>query len=201
MRELRIGEEVTGRRGERIGTVERLVVDENAHRVTHIVVDGRLVGVKRLKPGRPDQLATDLDQDELRTLPELGRAQVGPAARHWTAPAGYALGNFLRIAGALIGQGPYVPPVHADPDLVAVHEITTGSPVWHGGTRLGEVARVLTDESGDVSELVLHRPGVFGLNLRLPADRVTEVVGNNVHVSLTESEVEALPEYSEEESG
>jgi len=54
--------------------VDRLVVDETAHRVTHIVVDGRLVGVRRLRGSTPDQLVTDLDPDTLRTLPELHHA-------------------------------------------------------------------------------------------------------------------------------
>ncbi|MBO0686508.1 MAG: PRC-barrel domain-containing protein, partial [Candidatus Dormibacteraeota bacterium] len=38
VRTFRTGEEVLDREGRRLGSVERLVVDEGAHRVTHLVV-------------------------------------------------------------------------------------------------------------------------------------------------------------------
>jgi hypothetical protein len=39
---------------------------------------------------------------------------------------------------------------------------------------------------------VLDR-GLLARRVRVPAGRVTEVVGNNVHVDLTEEELENLP--------
>ncbi len=195
MRELRIGEEVLGREGERLGTIERLVVDESAHRVTHLVVDGHLVGAGRFRASGPDRLQCDLDPAGLARLPRERTDQLRPAGEHWNPPSGYAVGNFLRVAGAILGQGPYVPPIHLEVDLSAVHEITVGSPVWAGEERLGEVARVLTDDADNLTQLVLHRQGLLGANVLLPAGRVTEVVGNNVHVDLGPDEAARLPAY------
>ena len=183
-RDLRIGEDVLGADGRRLGTVDRLVVDERAHRVTHVVVDGRLVPSGSLRDAGPDGLATSLTEAEFDALARADHDHVGAPGRNWRPPGGYVLENFLAITEALIGQSPYVPPVSLHAGLEDVHEITEGSPVWSGGHRLGEVERVLTDDSGAVTELVVRRSGVLGGHGRLPIERVTEVVGNNVHTDL-----------------
>ena len=198
-RELRIGEDVLGADGRPLGQVERLVVDETAHRVTHVVVDGRLVGAGRLRDAGPDGLATDLTREELRRLPTAEHDHLGAPGANWSAPLGYTLENFLAIAGALVGQAPYQPPVHLDTELEDVHEVTAGSPVWSGSRRVGDVERVLTDDSGTISELVVKLDGPFGHHVRLPIARVTEVVGNNVHVDLDEAAERELPEFREGE--
>jgi hypothetical protein len=117
---------------------------------------------------------------------------VKPAGEGWLAPAGHTLQHFLSVAEAIVGQGPYVPPVHADLDVSNVHEITPSSPVWSGEERLGHVAEVTTDDSGAMIDFVLDQ-GVLRPRVRVPAGRVVEVVGNNVHVDLTEDELEDLP--------
>jgi hypothetical protein len=122
---------------------------------------------------------------------------VAEPGGHWQAPGGYDLRDFLRIATALVGQGPYVPPVHLDLDLSAVHEIAPASPVFSGGEQVGEVSRVLTDGEGEVTALVLRLPGLTGRQVVLPGDRVVEVIGTAVHVALSRPEVEALPAYEE----
>ncbi len=199
MRALRIGEEVLGRDGRRLGTVERLVVDEQAHRVTHLVVGGRLVGAGRVSNANGSRLTADLDRDQLARQPEARPELVSTPGSHWRAPGGYSLEDFLAIASALVGQGPYVPPVHLDLDLSTVHEITPGSPVFAGSEHVGDVSEVLTDEAGRVTSLVLRRPGILGRRVLVSPDRVTEVVGRAVHVSLTEAEIEALPDYDDPE--
>jgi hypothetical protein len=197
VRAIRIGEPVRGRDGRHIGAVDRLVVDESAHRVTHLVVDGHLVGVRRLKGSTRDELVTDLDRAELKRLPDVEGEHVSPAGERWEPPPGFAREQFLAIASALIGQAPYQPPVEIDPDLDDVHEITTGSPVWAGSEPIGEVDRVETDDSGRIVELVVRQRGLRGRRKRLPAGRITEVVGNNVHVALEPGEPESLPDYQD----
>lgn len=199
MRSLRVHEEVLGRDGHRLGTVERLVVDERAHRVTHVVLHGRLVGVGHLTDADGGRLTADLDRDELAHQPEARPDITATPGGNWRAPGGYSLSDFLAIVSALVGQEPYVPPVHLDLDLSSVHEIASGSPVFSGNEEVGEVSEVLTDDAGQVATLVLRRPGVLGRRLGLPADRVVEVVGRAVHVNLNEPEIEALPAYDDPE--
>jgi hypothetical protein len=192
VRELRIGEDVLAPDGERLGTVERLVVDPSAHRVTHLVVDGRVLGLGRITDGGADGLVADVDKQGMARLPEVHSELLGTPDEAWAPPPGYRLQNFLSIAEALVGQVPYVPPVQADLDVSSVHEITPSSPVWSGRSRLGEVAEVLTNDSGALIDFVLDR-GFLHRRVRVPAGRVVEVIGNNVHVDLTEEELEELP--------
>jgi uncharacterized protein YrrD len=195
VRELRIGEEVVDPQGRRLGTIQRLVVDERAHRVTHLVVDGRLVGAQRIREAG-DRLQANLEPDELRREPEAQDHLVAPPGDHWRPPDGYALDNFMRVFGALLGPGGlYVPPVHLDLDLSAIHEITPGSEVYSGIEKLGEVERVLTDDAGDISSLVVRRRGLRGRRVVMPVDHVNEVVGSSVHVDLDEEGLERLPEF------
>ena len=197
MRSLRVHEEVLGRDGGHLGTVERLVVDERAHRVTHVVVHDRLVGVGHLTDVDGARLSADLDRDELARQPEARPELVGEPGGNWRAPGGYSLSDFLAIVSALVGQEPYVPPVHLDLDLSAVHEIAPGSPVFSGSEHVGDVSQVLTDDGGDIETLVMRRPGIRGHRVRLSPDRVVDVVGTAVHVDLTAAEVEALPAYDD----
>lgn len=194
-----MGEEVLGRDGRRLGTVERLVVDQRAHLVTHVVVHGRLVGAAHLADVDGARLRADLDRDELAGQPEARPELVAEPGGHWRAPGGYSLADFLAIVNALVGQEPYVPPVHLDLDLSAVHEIAPGSPVFSGREHVGEVSQVLTDQAGQVATLVLRRPGLRGRRVRLPSDHVVEVVGTAVHVDLSDAEIEALPAYEDPE--
>ena len=192
MRTLRIGEDVLGADGKKLGSVERLVVDPTAHRITHLVVLGRLVSVDRTADGGGGRLTVDLTPDALRRLPEAHPGLVVPPGEHWHPPDGYVLDNFLRLVEAFVGQSPYVPPVQAELDTGTRHEIAAGSPVWSGQRQLGKVTSVLADPDGTVRELVV-RHGLLEGARRVPIDRVTEVVGNNVHVDLSEEEFEALP--------
>jgi hypothetical protein len=192
VRTLRIGEEVLDREGHRLGSVERLVVDEKAHRITHLVVDGHLLGLDRVSEAGPERLRADLARSDLERLPEVHEGVVVPAGEHWRPPAGYQLGNYLRIAEAIIGGSPYVPPVAADLELEETPEIKAGSPVWSGQRQLGKVTRAVADPDGTLRELVVRHDLLDG-ERRVPADRVTEVVGTNVHVDLTDQEFEALP--------
>ena len=152
-------------------------------------MDDRLLGVRRLRDGA-DGLVAELDRAELERLPRSDHDHVGAPGEHWTAPLGWTLENFLRITGALIGQSPYVPPVHFDPQLEDVHEITAGSPVWNGNHKLGEVERVITGDGGSVAELIIKREGILSGHARVPGSRITEVVGNNVHTDLAPEELE-----------
>lgn len=183
MIEVHPGEDVMGRDEEVLGSVDRLVVDEKNHRVTHVVIDDHLVGVRRLREFEGG-LRADLTREELKKLPLAEHDHLGAPGEHWTAPFGWSLANFVNVTGAIFGQAPYVPPVHIDPNLEGLDEITEGSPVWSGNRRLGEVERVFTGEDGTIGELVIRREGMLAGHARVPGSRITEVVGNNVHTDI-----------------
>src|SRR5207237_3620104 len=174
------------------GALGRPRVHPTAQRTAHPVVLGRLLGVRRAADGGGGRLPVDLTPDSLRRLPEAHPGLVVPPGEHWHPPNGYVVDNFLRLVEAFIGQSPYVPPVEVDLDARSRHEIAAGSPVWSGRRQLGKVTRVVADPDGSIRELVV-RHGVLDGDRRVPASRLTEVVGTNVHVDLGEEESEALP--------
>jgi PRC-barrel domain len=192
VRRLEIGEDVLAPDGRRLGTVERIVVDEAGHTVTHLVVDGRAVQLNHFKDAGADGLACDLSRDELKHQPAADEAPFEEPGEHWEAPAGYAVNSFLGLAGALIGQAPYIPPVHTDfGETDTVHEITQGSPVWSANDRLGRVSEVESDENGRLVALIVDE-GLFEVPRRLPISRVVRVAGNNVHTDLRRGELDRL---------
>jgi sporulation protein YlmC with PRC-barrel domain len=192
VRTLRVGEEILDGDGKKLGSLDRLVVDPNAHRITHIVVEGHLVGVDRVADAGAERLRVNVTREGLERLPEAHPGIVVAPGEYWKPPRGYVLENFLRLAEALVGQSPYVPPVQVDLDAEPRHEISAGSPVWSGQRQIGKVAQVVADTDGTIRELVV-RHGLLEGRRRVPIERVTEVVGTNVHVDLSEEDFEALP--------
>jgi hypothetical protein len=193
---LRVGEDILGADGSRLGRLERLVVDEGAHQVTHLVVEDRVLPLSEFRDAGPDGLATSLDRAGLEAFPRHDEAALEAPGEHWRPPEGYLLEHFLQVAGALLGNAPYLPPVHADlTPGAAGHEITAGSPVWSGELQIGHVVEVLTDERGNTRELVMAREGVRGEQVLIPLEKVIEVVGSNVQVDLNETDVVLLEPY------
>lgn len=196
MRQFKIGEDVLGRDGSRLGHVDRLVVDQGAHIVSHLVVGGRVVPLSNFVDAGPDGLAANLDEAELNLFPSHDEEPYREAGPDWEPPEGYSLHNFLTIASAILGQGPYAPPVQGDltPGL-STSEITAGSPVWVSEKEIGHVVEVLTDDGGATVNLVMARPGLVGEHVLIPISKVIEVVGLNVHVDLTETDVGLLEPF------
>ena len=196
MKTLRIGEDVLAADGSRLGTIERLVVDEGAHQVTHLIVEDRVVPLAEFRDAGPDGLATKLDRAGLEAFPRHDESSLEAPGEHWEPPAGYQLQNFLAVAGALLGNAPYLPPVHADlTPGESASEITAGSPVWTDDRQIGHIVEVLTDDKGKVTELVMARQGVLGEHVVIPLEKVIEVVGSNVQVDLNETDVDLLEPY------
>src|SRR4029077_5734345 len=104
VRQLRGGDDVLAAGGLRLGTVERLVVDEGAHTVTDLVVRGRVIPLRELRDAGPDGLATDLTDADLERFPTHDKAALEAPGDHWEPPEGYQLHNFLAVAGALLGS-------------------------------------------------------------------------------------------------
>jgi sporulation protein YlmC with PRC-barrel domain len=188
---------VIGSDGERLGSVSRLVVDETAHRVTHLVIGNRVVGIGHLRPSPDGRLTVDLDREGFKSQPDIIAARVEGVPTHWEAPEGWTHSSFVRIAGALFGQSPYTPPVEVDDDVANVHELTEGSPVWSGYTELGRIQAVDTADDGTITRLIVESSEPRR-KVAVPIEAVQEVVGNNVHLNLSPAEFHKLPSAEED---
>jgi hypothetical protein len=164
--------------------------------VTHLVVEDRVLPLSQFRDAGPDGLATDLDAHGLEGFPLHDDAELAAPGDNWRPPEGYQLHHFLAVASALLGNAPYVPPVHADlTPGESAHEISAGSPVWSGERRIGHVAELVTDDQGRTSQLVMARDGLLGSRVLIPLEKVIEVVGLNVQVDLNETEIDLLEPY------
>ena len=84
--------------------------------------------------------------------------------------------------------------MHIETGASAIHEITSGSPVWCGDHLAGKVDRLLWDSARKVTELVVKHGFPTRLR-RVPVEQVEEVFGNNVHLRVSAEEFERLPEF------
>lgn len=203
MMSLRTGEDVLAPDGSRLGTVERIVVDESGRQVTHVVVKGRAIPAGRLRDAGPDGLAANLDAADLERMPDAGQPPFAAPGEHWEPPEGFALEDFLAFADAfnrVVAQGPFQPPVHVETGASQLHEIEGGSPVWCGDDLVGRVDRLLWDGEGNVSDLVVKH-GFPTRRTRVPVGAVKEIVGNNAHLAVTEAAFKELPAFDSLESG
>lgn len=197
MMSIRTGEDVLAADGSRLGTVERIVVDESGRQITHVVVKGRAVPAGRLRDAGYDGLATDLAQEDLRTLPDASQPPFAAPGEHWEPPEGFALEDFLAFADAfnrVVAQGPFQPPIHVETGASLLHEIESGSPAWCGNDLVGRVDRLLWDGERQVTDVVV-RHGFPPRLTRVPVSDVKEVVGNNVHLALDEGAFRKLPDF------
>src|SRR5215831_18175319 len=128
LEELHIGVAVTGSDGHRLGTLQRVVVERDAYRVTHLVVDpglresgnllspggwdrprARLLPVSLVVDAAPDQLALSCDEAAFRQLPLFEQEAYTDA----TPPTGgrFRLGDLVSYiaAAAGVGAAPYEP--------------------------------------------------------------------------------------------
>jgi hypothetical protein len=155
-----------------------------------------VVPIAEFRDAGSDGLATKLNRAGLDAFPRHDETSLEAPGEHWEPPEGYQLSNFLAIAGALLGNAPYLPPVHADlTPGEGASEITAGSPVWTGERQIGHIVEVLTDDKGSVREVVMARQGLRGEHVVIPLEKIIEVVGSNVQVDLNETDVDLLEPY------
>jgi uncharacterized protein YrrD len=224
LQDLHIGAHVHASDGSRLGALTRVVVDGKSDRVLALVVDPGLVASGNLlAPGgweRPRErlvmrdLVTSASHDGVHLscthttfekLPLFEQEQfvsIDPLPE--SAPEElrrrFELGNLINYAASEFGLGgaPYVPPAQITydepPTAGALEE---GTPVWRldPRERIGEVSRVLLDESsGRVSGIVLRR-GFPPRSVVLPAAAISGIQDGLIEVRLTDAEIDNLPLY------
>jgi hypothetical protein len=207
--DLRLGAAVRGPGGEHVGTLRRVLVDDQGD-VEEIVIrlDGGLedlidgapevrVPVRQVASATEDGVRVHAGRDELDAYPEYLEERPPTPRDHWQAPPGYTVSDLLGRLALLLGAGANQPPLTADlekPD--GEHQIPLHAPAIAGGTYIGEVTRVLYDgASGRVRALVLHREALDD-ELVLPAEMVEAVADDAVQVRASLEQIAALDRFS-----
>lgn len=243
LEDLRIGAPARGSDGHTLGELQRIVVSETTHQVTHLVIDpGLLASGNALAPGgweKPrarvvpialltnattQEITLDCDEAAFNASPlfEKERASAAnapdaPDRAHWWSRAN--LGEVITYLFSEI-SGPYIP--NTPDEEITLNEptgaaaISAGAAVWrrdadtapdaarHGPpdeTEVGVVEHALLESDGRLSALVIRRKGTLGAwgeLVILPADQITDLDDDIVHITLTNEEIEALAPFKEE---
>ena len=222
---LHIGVDVYGNDGHRLGTLQRVVIDTQDHRVEAIVVEegliesgnalapggwdkprGRLVPASMIATSDDRRVIVACDEKMFETLPLFEQEHALPLAEEATlGHPRFHVGELIRYISSAAGLGgaPYLPPESItfakSPEDAEIAEET---PVWRKEPHeeVGEVERVLFDDASDrVAALVMRRKGLRGERVRLPISCIADIQDGVVHVTLTDDELDALEPYTPED--
>lgn len=222
LEDLHIGVAVSGSDGRRLGTLQRIVVERDTYRVTHLVVDpGLLDSGNLLAPGgwdRPrarilpislvvraasDHLTLSCDEAAFQQLSFFEReayVETSPPTQ-----GRFRLGELLNYIASVAGVGaaPYEPSTEEITfnEPAGSAEIAEGTPVWRmqPHVELGRVEHLLVSEdSGLLTALVIRPRGLGHHAVLLPLALVTEVADGVVHVTLSDEELDGLEPYRPE---
>lgn len=208
LEDLHIGATVAGSDGQKLGTLTRIVVEQDTHAVTHLVVDPGLVeSGYALAPGGwekprervvPIALLHAVGDDNAITLActeeELKGYPLFESESYSDAPlprdTRFRLGDLIRyIASAAgVGAAPYESPREQIQfnEAPGSAEISEGTAVWRvePHEEIGEVEHLLMDErTGRLSGLVVRRKGRGRGSVTIPADAIASIGDGVVRVT------------------
>lgn len=69
---------------------------------------------------------------------------------------------------------------------------------YPSGERAGVLRRVIMDENNEVVEVVLATDGLVSRSVLVPVDRLSEAPGGVLTVTVSDEELDSLPDYEEE---
>lgn len=223
--EFREGTDVLTVSGEKVGDLERVVIDPRTRQVTHLVVgkgflftESRVLPIEVVDNANEDRVLLkpsvdeDLDEwpifEETYTIPieEAGAYDriegtaeartIRPApAYYWYPPVGAGYAGSLAV--------PYYPGT-----VVSVERnVPKGSAALKEGAAIysadeehvGNVERVFTDSETDaVTHFLISRGFLFKNYKLVPANWIADATDDEIHLSVTRDVLERLPDYSDD---
>jgi|SRR5579871_152426 sporulation protein YlmC with PRC-barrel domain len=192
LEDLHIGVRVNGSDGHQLGALQRIVVERQERRVTHIVVEpglresgnllapggwekprARLVPVEAILQAGPESVTLSLDQQAFAALPLFEHTyyanadlQTGEYQSAGEKPR-FRLGELIHYIATAAGLGaaPYEPTTEIQfQENSDSAEIAAGTPVWRQTPHeeLGVVERVLVDTETQRISAIVLRRKGFG---------------------------------------
>ena len=212
------GADVHASDGEKLGTLDRVILDPETKEVTHIVIEKgllfktnkivsmddvdsevedriKLLGPKRDLDDYEDFEEThyiDLDQTDYPASEEV-------PASYWYPPAGFA---WWRVAGPGVNMPYYaVMPAYVTRTTQNIPEGTVAleegaKVVSKDGKHIGNIAQVIVDtEDNRVTHFVIDEGVIFKERKLIPVLWISEIDDHAIYLSATEKVLERLPEY------
>jgi uncharacterized protein YrrD len=212
---IRLGAPVYSRDGQKLGKVDRLILNDTRRRVKALVVHKLILGGDKIiemplveRVGEKG-IVLRIDADEAERLPAFLREEFVEVTPEAALDALYAslapgVGTFLAspVAGRhtiedVIDDG-RLTPIPADarvtvesnvPDFYDV--ISPGTDVFAiDGQKIGTVDEVIIDGDGDILGFVVKEGFLLTRDMFIPVDWIYDIGHEHIHLKLTAQEVE-----------
>lgn len=213
-----LGTDVFGSDGEKVGSVERIVVDSNTKEIHKFIVhrgflthDDKLVDVDMVIGQDADGLRLDLTSDQVNELPDYVEdrfvqiPEQDRASLPFIIPSAMGAGAYL-YGAPNIGRGyegsrdsffdaaPSVAPVIEERSNIPETDvmISEGTDVYGSdGDKVGRVGEILVGNDGAINGFVVSKGLIFKHDVRVPIDWVETADGSEIRLNVTSAEAEA----------
>jgi uncharacterized protein YrrD len=207
--------------GDKVGEVERVVLDPKTKEITHVVVrkgflftEDKVVPINLVASATEGEVRLREDAGDLEALPkyekehyiladerELAHPQTSPQAAHVPAPAYW----YPPFGPSTVGEP--TEPITAEPEgLIQTKEynvpegtvaLKEGAEVFSADREhVGDVEQVLTDPQADrVTHFVIAEGLLLKERKLVPYRWVNEITGEGIELAVGSSFLEKLPEY------
>lgn len=202
------GADVMTKDGEKIGAVDRVIIDPADKEISHIVVGeglffatGKVIPIEMVASTTKDEVRLEKKVDELDSLPVFEEAQFVQLseaeqpfqdvdALYWYPPVGgwWNMGNILGIA---MPQYVLKAERNIPEDTVALEE--GANVITQDGEHVGHIEKVETEEDR-VTHLVISAGLLFAEQKTIPSQWIQEVRENEVLLSVDSETLDNLPE-------
>jgi uncharacterized protein YrrD len=196
--------------GERVGTIDRIVIEPDTREVTHLVIQkgflftkDKVIPISLVKSAVEDRVTLHENAGSLEEFPDFQEShyistEVGHLPRHatreriktvyWYPPIGGIDGYVYNM------QNDVVETKNIPEETVAIAE--GANVISNDGEHVGEVERIFTDTPDERVTHLLISEGIFLKKKKLiPTRWVTNVFEHEIHISVDSDLVEQLPEY------
>lgn len=217
--QIELGKDVVARDGEKIGTVDRLVLDTETNELIKFVVhkgmlwsEDRIVDLELVSgvdadgnihlsvphddedtmPKFVEDTFRVANEDEARHLGYGSYMNTAPWAPIWYAPGG-ATGSYRP------GEGPFFHGAETTSGTLESRDnlpddstsLDTGTDViGSDGDKVGEVEEILADENGQVSGFVVKSGFIFTHDVQIPMTAVERISHDHIQLNITGEEAE-----------
>lgn len=212
-----LGTDVFGSDGEKVGSVERIVVDSNTKDIHQFIVhrgfltpEDKLVDIDMISSQDADGIRLDLTSDQVNELPDYIEERFIQVPEHdqdaipFIIPSAMGAGAYL-YGAPNIGRGyegssdsffdaaPTVAPVIEDESNIAETDvmISEGTDVYGAdGNKVGSVDEILVGNDGSVNGFIVSKGFIFKKEVRIPIDWVESADGSEIRLNVTSTEAE-----------
>jgi uncharacterized protein YrrD len=217
---IRLGDPVFSRDGRKLGTVDRLILDERRRRVKALVVHkllqaaDKIIEMSLVERVGEDGIILRINADEAARLPAFvrqGFVEVTPEAALHTLYASLAPGAGTFLAAAPVAgrhtiedatAGVHPPPIPPDAKVsvesnvpVDYDVISSGTDVYASDGRwVGTVAEVMVDPDGNVTGFVVKEGVLFKHDVFIPVAWIADIGDKHIHLKVSAEQAEASPQ-------